>query len=137
MALAFGLFGCASTPEKEATPRVLYEEAIELHKQANYDGANKKFEVLISTFPTSPYSRQAMVDRVYFYYLRKKYALAVDSADRFINTHPDNPNVAYVLYMKGLSYFRDDRGILDIVGRQNPARATPNPCSCLFKPCVS
>ena len=66
-----------------------------------------------------------MVDRVYFYYLRKKYALAVDSADRFINTHPDNPNVAYVLYMKGLSYFRDDRGILDIVGRQNPATRDP------------
>lgn len=133
MALAFGLFGCASTPEKEATPRVLYEEAIELHKQANYDGANKKFEVLISTFPTSPYSRQAMVDRVYFYYLRKKYALAVDSADRFINTHPDNPNVAYVLYMKGLSYFRDDRGILDIVGRQNPATRDPKSMQLSFQ----
>ena len=57
----------------------------------------------------------------------------MDSADRFINTHPDTPNVAYVLYMKGLSYFRDDRGILDIVGRQNPATRDPKSMQLSFQ----
>ena len=37
------------------------------------------------------------------------------------------------LYMKGLSYFRDDRGILDIVGRQNPATRDPKSMQLSFQ----
>ena len=35
--------------------------------------------------------------------------------------------------MKGLSYFRDDRGILDIVGRQNPATRDPKSMQLSFQ----
>ncbi len=129
----FALGGCASTPEKEQTPQLLYEEATELHNQANYDEANKKFSELVSTYPTSAYSRQALVDQVYYYYNRQKYAQAVVATDRFISSYPDNQHVAYVLYIKSLSYFRDDRGILDLLGRQDPSTRDPKSMQLSFQ----
>ena len=126
------LAACATTPPQE-TARDLYEEATDLHTRANYEDAHAVFEDLISTFPGSRYARQAMVDQIYYYSLRKQYALAAAAADRFMEEYPDNENVAYALYMKGLAYFRDDRGFLDRIGQQDPSKRDPKSMQLSFQ----
>lgn len=126
------LSACATTPPQE-TARDLYEQATDLHTRANYEEAHAMFENLISTFPGSRYARQGMVDQIFYYSQRKQYALAAAAADRFMEEYPDNPNVAYALYMKGLAYFRDDRGFLDRIGRQDPSKRDPKSMQLSFQ----
>lgn len=119
------LSGCATPPAETPTARELYEEGTELHARADYAGAADKFEDLISTYPTSPYSQQAMLDLAYSYHRRGRHEEAADTADRFLDQFPDNRHAPYALYLKGLAYFREDRGVLDFIGRQDPSARDP------------
>ncbi|MCH9705585.1 MAG: outer membrane protein assembly factor BamD [Proteobacteria bacterium] len=119
------LAGCATAPETVPTALELYEEAQELHNTARYGDADAKFEELKSTYPTSPQAQQAILDQIYGYLKRREYALAVSTADEFINLYPDHPQTPYALYMKGVVYFREDRGILDKLGKQDPTSRDP------------
>ncbi len=128
-----GALAACATPPKQESAREMYEEARELHARANYDEAHQMFENLISTYPNSRYARQGMVDQIFYYSRRKQYALAASAADRFMEAHPDSPHVAYALYMKGLAYFREDRGFLDRIGQQDPAKRDPKSMQLSFQ----
>ena len=117
--------GCAAAPDEVPTAEELYEEGTDLHSRADYAGAAAKFEELISTYPTSPYSQQAMLDLSYSLYRRGQHGEAADAADRFLGQFPDNPHAPYAIYLKGLAFFREDRGVLDHIGRQDPAARDP------------
>ena len=125
MLAASALFGCAAPVAEAPTAEELYAEGGKLHSRADYAGAAEKFEELISTYPTSPYSQQAVLDLAYSYHRRGQYDDAADEADRFLDQFPDNRHVAYALYLKGLAFFREDRGVLDFIGRQDPAARDP------------
>ena len=113
------LSGCASTPEEPPTASELYTEATREAARANFIGAEEKFEELISTFPTSVYAQQAILDQIHLYHKRREYDLAIDTADQFISLYPDHEKVDYAMYMKGIIYFRGNRGILDHIGQQD------------------
>lgn len=117
--------GCASTPEEPPTAEELYDTAHELQRQANYEQSSAKFDELISTYPASKYSQQAMLDIIYLSYQRIQYAETLDAADRFIKAYPDNKSVAYALYMQGLSYFREQQSLVDRFGSQDPTERNP------------
>lgn len=123
MLLLFG--GCASVPEEPPTAAELYAEAAELTNSANYDAADQKYAELKSTYPTSPYTQQAILDQIHDYLNRREFARTISSADEFINLYPDHPQTPYALYMKGITYFREDRGILDRIGKQDPTSRDP------------
>lgn len=115
------LAGCAGTPDELPTAKELYEEATQLYREARYAESDEKFDELASTFPTSPYSQQSLLDRIYYYLDRREYALALSTADQFIARYPNHAKTPYAIYMKGIIHFREDRGILDIVGQQDPS----------------
>ncbi len=118
--------GCAdNAPAELATDKELYEQAVDLQKQADYDNAVKKFDELVATYPASRYAQQGMLDVSYLYYQRGEYAGALDAADRFIQAYPSHESAAYALYLKGLSYFQEEQSIIDRVGFQNPAERNP------------
>ncbi len=116
--MVVGISGCASAPEEIKTAAELYDEATELVNAADYIAANKKYEELISTYPTSNYSKQALIDQIASNLTRKEHAKVIEVSDLFMNLYPDSDHVEYSLYMKGVSYFREDRGIFDKIGQQ-------------------
>ena len=118
---AAALAGCAQTPEDPPTAAELYDEATELHNGAKYADADAKFDELASTFPTSSYTQQSLLDRVYYFLQRREYVKAIDSADRFVDLYPNHPQTPYAIYMKGVVYFRENRGLLDVIGQQDPS----------------
>ena len=99
----------------------MYERAHEMIDSADLEGGISKLEELIATYPQGKYAQQALIDIAYTYYVDKKYSEALVACDRFIREHPNHPQLEYVHYLKGLSHFRDDRGILDYIGQQNPS----------------
>lgn len=119
------LGGCATAPEEVATAGELYTEAKDLEGAANYTGADEKYRELKSTYPTSPYTQQAILDQIYGYLNRREFALAVSAADEFISLYPDHPQTPYAMYMKGVIYFREDRGVLDKINKQDTSERDP------------
>lgn len=123
--LVFAIAGCATTPEETPTDKELYEKAHELQRQANYEEAFAKFDEIVATYPASLYAQQSMVDVIYLHYSRSNYAGTLDAVNRFVQTFPNHPSVPYALYLRGLSYFREDQKLIDRVGFQDPTERSP------------
>ena len=118
--LALALAGCGLLPEKQDetagySADKLYSLAHEALAEGNYTRAVKLFETLESRFPYGRFAQQAILESAYANYRAGETAAAIASADRFIRTYPNHPNVDYAYYLKGLVYFREDQGLLGYV----------------------
>ena len=54
------------------------------------------------------------------------------NADRFIRLHPTHPNVDYAFYLKGLSAYKFEDGLLDRYFPQSQPVAIWLPCASLL-----
>jgi outer membrane protein assembly factor BamD len=118
MILAFG--GCSLLPDvvDETTnlnAEGLYKLAHDAMVEGNYTRAVKLFETLEARFPYGRYAQQAILELAYASYRSGETATAVAACDRFIRTFPNNQNVDYAYYLKGLVHFREDQGLLGYV----------------------
>jgi len=126
--LAFG--GCGLLPDvvDETTnlnAEGLYKLAHEAMVEGNYTRATKLFETLEARFPYGRYAQQAILELAYSSYRTGETATAVAACDRFIRTFPNNQNVDYAYYLKGLVHFREDQGILGYVYELDLAEREP------------
>ena len=55
----------------------------------------------------------------YTYYKEGESAQAVQAADRFIRQYPNNPNIDYMYYLKGLATFSENVGIVGLILAQD------------------
>ena len=116
--LAFG--GCGLLPDvvDETTnlnAEGLYKLAHEALLEGNYTRATKLYETLEARFPYGRYAQQAILELAYANYRAGETATAIAACDRFIRTFPNNQNVDYAYYLKGLVNFREDQGLLGYV----------------------
>ena len=93
--------------------------------QGNYTRAIKLFEALEARFPYGRYAQQAILELAYANYRAGETAAAVAACDRFIRTFPNNQNVDYAYYLKGLVNFREDQGLLGYVYELDLAEREP------------
>jgi outer membrane protein assembly factor BamD len=93
----------------------LYKLAHEAMIGGNYTRATKLFETLEARFPYGRFAQQAVLELAYSSYRAGETATAVAACDRFIRTFPNNQNVDYAFYLKGLVNFREDQGLLGYV----------------------
>jgi outer membrane protein assembly factor BamD len=103
----------------------LYKLAHEAMVEGNYTRAVKLFETLEARFPYGRYAQQAVLELAYANYRTGETAAAVAACDRFIRTYPNNPNVDYAYYLKGLVNFREDQGLLGYVYELDLAEREP------------
>ena len=106
---------CSST--KEVVDENLSE--VELYQQAqadldnhSYTSATAKLKALESRYPFGRYADQAQLELIYAYYKNSEPEAAKSAAERFIRLHPQHPNVDYAYYLKGLTSFDQDVGLL-------------------------
>jgi outer membrane protein assembly factor BamD len=81
-----------------------------LHKK-DYKTAVAQFDSLEQTTTYSPVIADAMLMHGYAEYQRNHYADAITQFDSFIQLHPANRSIAYVYYLRAISYYEQ---ILDI-----------------------
>lgn len=93
--------------EKEPTPTVeeLYSRGMSKFEKKEYKGAIEAFDQLENDYPYSSWAVNAEIMEAYSYYVDKKYADVVSVTDRFIKMHPGNKNIAYIYYLRALSYY--------------------------------
>jgi outer membrane protein assembly factor BamD len=90
-----------------------YDNAKEAVQRGNYRKGIQIFEAIQARFPFSDLSRQIQLELLHAYFQSGQREQAIDTADTFIRENPIHPRVDYALYMKGLSYYEPDAGLLD------------------------
>ncbi len=102
------LAGCASdkkiVPDQPLTE--IYDEAYTAFNKKDYDKAAEKFALAETQHPTSPYAADALIMAAYSHYMDDDFAGALMVTDRFMRFHPGHMDVPYVLYLRGMCYYR-------------------------------
>jgi len=110
------LFAGCSSFDKDPTAKwdadKIYKEAHDEMIIGNWKKAREYLEKLEARYPFGRYAQQAQMEIAYSYYKEGEFASAVTAAERFLKLNPNHQNCDYVQYVKGLSLFSDDLGIM-------------------------
>ena len=120
-----GMFGDKLDPQKNWTPEQFYRAAKDDLDSSNYAGAVKLYEALEAKYPFGRFAQQAQIDIAYAYYKQGETAQAISAADRFMKLHPNHPNLDYALYLKALTHYKLDQGILGALFDQDLSERDP------------
>ena len=107
------------------TEEQFYRRAVEMLNSQNYRGSISTYQALESRFPFGRFATQAQIELVYAYYRNNDLDAAIAAADRFIRLNPDDSNVDYAYYMKGLSSFTAGRSLMDRFLPTDPSKRDP------------
>ena len=108
--------GCASKEVQEpveSTEQAYYQNAKKALKSNRFNSAVELLEELESRYPFGRYAEQAQLDLIYAHYRSFNYEASRAAAERFLRLHPDHEQIDYVIYMRGLASFEQDRSIID------------------------
>ncbi|NLY41945.1 MAG: outer membrane protein assembly factor BamD [Desulfovibrionales bacterium] len=114
--LLFLLNGCGIvdyyflTPPED-TAQELFENAKNEMQDKNYPSAIESLSKLNDRYPFSPYALTARLMLGDAYFLNKQYLEAIDVYEEFLNMHPRNEKVDYVLFQIGVSKFNTHHSI--------------------------
>ncbi|WMY96312.1 MAG: outer membrane protein assembly factor BamD [Arsenophonus sp.] len=107
------VIGCSSNNIiSENSQNDIYQSSQDKLKKNNYKGAIKLLEKLYNNYPLSLYKKKAQLDLIYAYYKSSELLLAIKTTDHFILSNPNDPNIDYVLYMRGLTAQKLDQNAL-------------------------
>ena len=83
----------------------LYNKAMDALQEENYADAAKTFDEVDAQHPYSVWATKSQLMQIYAYFQNGDYNEAVLAADRYIQLHPGNRDVAYAYYLKAVSYY--------------------------------
>jgi outer membrane protein assembly factor BamD len=104
------LGGCASSRGEdedyvEEPVDDLYNRAMDLLQQGDDRDAARAFEEVERQHPYSEWATRAQLMSAYAFYEANAYDEAVAAAQRFIDLHPGNQDVAYAYYLIGVAHY--------------------------------
>ena len=107
---ALVLAGCAGGAEEdseyvERPVEELYNTALDQLQEGAYQDAALAFEEVERQHPYSQWATRAQLMSAFAFYQANAYDDAVAAAQRFIDLHPGNRDVAYAYYLIGISYY--------------------------------
>ena len=111
------LAGCASKPEteeeREPAEVILYQLAQDRINAKNYSGAVESLSRIERFYPFGVYAEQARADLIYAFYMSGDYDQAYAASEKFIRLYPRNTNIDYPYFMKGMTGYYQDEGLLN------------------------
>ena len=103
---ACSMFGPAKIKEEEIIPAdTLYQSALSNMDKQRYNTAIEDLKKLERQHPYSEFNEKAKLMEVYANYRIGKFDEAILAADRYMALFPSSDEMAYVLFLKGTSYF--------------------------------
>lgn len=109
LTLATILTACTGTndaPAPDMPISDIYKSAYEEFNDENYDIAADEFLRVETQYPSNPWAADALVMAAYSQYLDDDFPGAIMTVDRFMRFHPGNKEVPYMLYLRGMCYYR-------------------------------
>ena len=103
------LAGCAGGDNEIVAEQPLvdiYRGAYAEFNDKNYEEAAVEFLKAETQHPASPWAPDALIMAAYSHYMDEDFAGAILAADRFMRFHPGHADVPYVMYLRGMCYYR-------------------------------
>ena len=94
------------TPVTGNTPEALYRQGVEEYKAGNYKRSMDIFQTVKEQYPLNPTALLAEIGIADSHYSGKEYPEAVLAYSEFVNLHPTNENLPYVMYQIGMSHYK-------------------------------
>lgn len=103
-----GLFaGCAGeNVEPEKSMAEMYQDAYDEFNDGDYASAAETFLSAESEYSTDAFAPDALVMAAYSKYMDDDFPGALIVTDRFLRFHPGHRDVPYILYLRGMCYYR-------------------------------
>lgn len=101
-----GCTGTETTVVAEKPLTEIYATAYAEFNDENYEAAAAEFLKAESQHPTSQWAPDALIMAAYSYYMDQDFAGAILATDRFLRFHPGHKDAAYVMYLRGMCYYR-------------------------------
>ncbi len=104
---ALVLTGCAGDKVKpDQTLPEIYDSAYNKIDDKNYAEAANEFQNAEKSFPASEWAPDALTMAAYASYIDNDFSGALAITDRFMRFHPGHKNAPYILYLRGMCYYR-------------------------------
>ena len=101
------LSGCGGTEiEPEKSMAELYTQAYAEFNDGDYAEAAELFTRAESEHTTDAFAADALVMAAYSYYMDDDFPSALMTTDRFFRFHPGYKDAPYMLYLRGMCYYR-------------------------------
>jgi len=100
-----------STPEGRGTPADLYRNGIEFYRSGSYKKAIDEFLRLKEGYPLSKYAILAEMGVADSYFSSDDYMAAETEYRDFMELHPTNENLPYVMYQIGMCNYNEMHSI--------------------------
>ena len=84
----------------------LFDDAYRYMERRRFAEAAELFLEIENAYPASPFAADALIMGAYAQYMARDFAGTIESIDRFMRFHPGHPDVPYVLYLRGMSFYR-------------------------------
>ena len=97
--------GCLTGSKKTESAEVLAEKGMAAFEDQDYHDALEAFTTLKERYPYSRYAILAELKVADAHFHRKEYPEAVAAYEDFIQLHPKNEAIPYVLYQIGACYY--------------------------------
>jgi outer membrane protein assembly factor BamD len=88
-----------------ATPDGLYQQGLEEYKAGSYKKSVELFQRVKEEYPLSPFAIMAEIGIADSFFSGKEYPEAGLAYGEFLNLHPTNENLPYVMYQIGMCYY--------------------------------
>lgn len=88
------------------TPEAIYERGVEHYQQGKYSKAIEAFQRVKEEYPLSKTALLAELGIADSYFSDELFAEAELNYGEFINLHPTNPNIPYVMYQLGMCHYK-------------------------------
>ena len=108
IAVIFFLSGCGWWKGKEIprnSPEALYQKGYEDYQQGRYEKAIESFQRLKEEYPLSELAIRGELGIGDANFSMKEYGYAELAYNDFVNLHPANENLPYVMYQIGMCHF--------------------------------
>jgi len=83
-----------------------YDRGTEEFEDEDYQDAVPYFQKIIENYPFSKYALTSELKIAECYFLDEKYTEAIVHLQGFEELHPTNEHIPYIIWMKGVSYFK-------------------------------
>src|SRR6185312_4885524 len=109
VALVLGLAACGDSTKNQAYIEKpvddLYNKAMDQLASDSPNAAAKTFDQVESQHPYSVWATKSQLMAAYALYQDDRFDEAILAADRFIQLHPGNRDIAYAYYLKAICYY--------------------------------
>jgi outer membrane protein assembly factor BamD len=124
--IVLALGACSDADEEFGSDEEqIYSIGVRSVETGNWPRAIAAFQQIEAAFPFGRYAQQSQLELIYAYYKNREPEAARAAADRFIRLYPDNPNIDYVYYMKGMAFYSEDGRILGRWLPTDPSKRDP------------